>query len=131
MSTIVFLLAAPGGLFSWGGRTRAAELSVQPAPRRSRLLVAYVAGNDPTSRKRQVHVEEMWHSLEVARQPRTHVCPLDSPRGRRRGAYRLAETVRARMQRETTYWSLRCLVVTGGHLGSGEYEYRSDPAHSP
>ena len=31
-------------------------------------------------------------------------------------------------QRDTDYWSLRCLIVTGDHRGSGDYEYRSDPA---
>ena len=39
--------------------------SVRHEPRRSRLLVVYVAGNDATSRKRQVYVEEMWSSLQA------------------------------------------------------------------
>ena len=54
-------LAYLGSLFG----SDAGELNVQPAPRRSRLLVVYVAGNDATSRKRQVYVEDMWRSLEA------------------------------------------------------------------
>ena len=30
-------------------------------------------------------------------------------------------------QRDSAQWSLRCLIVTGGHTGSSDYEYTSDP----
>lgn len=52
-------------LLTLTGVTSSSVTAFHDSSTRSRLLVVYVAGKDPTSVKRQVFVEEMWRGLEV------------------------------------------------------------------